>query len=167
MYTKLEHRVQWMGQLVCFLFHFHSITVQLNRNWTKMEQKLNRYETGIGNGTEIQMKLRTDNKCSLLSLGYFACYMIVYKLRAPNRASIVRPQFPFHFCSISVQFPFNICSIFCSISVQFLFNFCSISVQILFNWTGMEWKLKKSRWVDPIAFFSAPTVRRFQRLITA
>ena len=64
-----------------------------------MEQKRNR------NGTEIQWKLRTDNESSVL--GACPIHAIIYKLGALNRASIVCPQFPLNFYSISVQYEWN------------------------------------------------------------
>ena len=100
----------------------------------------------------------------MLISGYLACYTIVYKLGALNRASIVHPlklcsiSVPFPFYSIPAPFPFRSRSIpapfpfqFCSIPVPFLFNIRSICDQFPFkfrsiesNCNGTERKLKRA-----------------------
>ena len=121
--------------LFSILFNFHSISTRvfsteneqkLNKNGIDIEQKLNR------NWTEFYWKLRMDNerlvKCSRL------VYNRMYEPGTLNWAFIVRPQFQFNFCSISVKFPFNLCLIF----VQFLFKFHLIELKSNGNWTGSK-----------------------------
>ena len=132
-----------MGQFVCFLFNFRSISVSM-----EIEQKSNGNRTGIeqqwnGNGTEIQWKLRTANECTVQGAPPI---IRLYTSREPltqlplsvfNFHSI---SFLFNFSPIPVQFLFDSYSIFVqfrfdfySISVQFPFKFRSKSIQSLFN----------------------------------
>ena len=124
-----------------------------NVNGTEMEWEWN------GSGMEQKWNKNSMDGQWKLSSGYLACYTIVYKLGALNRASIVHPlklcsisvpfpfysipaPFPLHSRSSSVLFPF----FSCSISVLFVINFHLNSVQL--NRTAMErngnWKEQMS-----------------------